>query len=87
MIYMKVFIVPSTITFRVLLPRSDLIFIKPSTITQGIASEIAIVDSDATKLTAEAMDMQYGQGFVKNSRVVGSPGNYSNNKSRKNRSL
>jgi len=42
-------------------------------LNQGIASEIAIVDSDATKLTAEAMDMQYGQGFVKNSRVVGSP--------------
>jgi len=42
-------------------------------LNQGIASEIAIVDSDATKLTAEAMDMQYGQGFVKNSKVVGSP--------------
>merc|ERR1719391_1164713 len=42
-------------------------------LNQGIATEIAIVDSDATKLTAEAMDMQYGQGFVKNSRVVGSP--------------
>ena len=51
-----------------------MIYIMPLTITQGIASEIAIVDSDATKLTAEAMDMQYGQGFVKNSRVVGSPG-------------
>jgi len=42
-------------------------------LNQGTASEIAIVDSDATKLTAEAMDMQYGQGFVKNSKVVGSP--------------
>jgi len=41
-------------------------------LNQGIASEIAIVDSDATKLSAEAMDMQYGQGFVKNSKVVGS---------------
>lgn len=41
-------------------------------LNQGVASEIAIVDSDATKLSAEAMDMQYGQGFVKNSRVIGS---------------
>jgi len=41
-------------------------------LNQGIASEIAIVDSDASKLTVEAMDMQFGQGFVKNSKVVGS---------------
>ena len=41
---------------------------------QGIATEIAMVDADASKLTAEAMDMQYGQGFVKNAKVVGSSG-------------
>jgi len=41
-------------------------------LNQGIATEIAIVDADASKLTAEAMDMQYGQGFVKNAKVVGS---------------
>jgi len=41
-------------------------------LNQGIATEIAIVDSDASKLTAEAMDMQYGQGFVHNAKVVGS---------------
>merc|ERR1712168_1700207 len=39
---------------------------------QGITSEIAIVDSDATKLTAEALDMQAGQLFFTNSKVVGS---------------
>ena len=33
-----------------------------------------MVDADASKLTAEAMDMQYGQGFVKNAKVVGSSG-------------
>jgi len=41
-------------------------------LNQGIATEIALVDSDASKLTAEAMDMQYGQGFVHNAKVVGS---------------
>ena len=33
-----------------------------------------MVDADASKLTAEAMDMQYGQGFVKNAKVIGSSG-------------
>jgi len=41
-------------------------------LNQGIATEIAMVDADASKLTAEAMDMQYGQGFVKNAKVIGS---------------
>jgi len=41
-------------------------------LNQGIATEIALVDKDDAKLKAEAMDMQYGMGFVKNSKVVAS---------------
>jgi len=41
-------------------------------LNQGIATEIALIDSDEKKLQAEAMDMQHGMGFVKNSKVVAS---------------
>jgi len=41
-------------------------------LNQGVAAEIAMVDSDAAKLAADAMDMQYGSGFVKSTKVVGS---------------
>ncbi|CAB3259037.1 unnamed protein product [Arctia plantaginis] len=46
-----------------------------SLLTQGVTTNIAMVDTMSDKLKGEMMDLQHGSAFMKNAKIQASTGN------------